>query len=288
MILGFDIGNTHIVPIFYNEDGNILATFRIPTHLEFTEDTLFIMLKEFAKSKNLEISNIKNIIVSSVVPNINENFTRLGKKYFEIDPTFVTLDNVENKIKEIKILPNMERGLGADRIVDVLAAKKLYPEKELLIIDFGTATTFDMIKDSTYMGGCIIPGIVLSINALFSNTAALPKIEFTEPETVLGINTVSQINAGIFYGNVGSIKELILQYKKFFPNAYVIATGGQGEKISEYIEQIDEYVPKLGEMGIFEFYRLNFLKENSDGIWWKGITVKNERNNERYINWFNI
>ena len=266
MILGFDIGNTHIVPIFYNEDGNILATFRIPTHLEFTEDTLFIMLNEFAKSKNLEISNIKNIIVSSVVPNINENFTRLGKKYFEIDPTFVTLDNVENKIKEIKILPNMERGLGADRIVDILAAKKLYQEKELLIIDFGTATTFDMIKDSTYMGGCIIPGIALSINALFSNTAALPKIEFTEPETVLGINTVSQINAGIFYGNVGSIKELILQYKKFFPNAYVIATGGQGEKISEYIEQINEYVPKLGEMGIFEFYRLNFLKENSDGI----------------------
>ena len=266
MILGFDIGNTHIVPIFYNEDGNILATFRIPTHLEFTEDTLFIMLNEFAKSKNLEISNMKNIIVSSVVPNINENFTRLGKKYFEIDPTFVTLDNVENKIKEIKILPNMERGLGADRIVDILASKKLYPEKEILIIDFGTATTFDMIKDSTYMGGCIIPGIVLSINALFSNTAALPKIEFTEPETVLGINTASQINAGIFYGNVGSIKELILQYKKFFPNAYVIATGGQGEKISEYIEQIDEYVPKLGEIGIFEFYRLNFLKENSDGI----------------------
>ena len=101
MILGFDIGNTHIVPIFYNEVGNILATFRIPTHLEFTEDTLFIMLNEFSKSKNLEISNMKNIIVSSVVPNINENFTRLGKKYFEIEPTFVTLDNVENKIKEI-------------------------------------------------------------------------------------------------------------------------------------------------------------------------------------------
>lgn len=160
----------------------------------------------------------------------------------------------------------MERGLGADRIVDILAAKKLYPEKELLIIDFGTATTFDMIKDSTYMGGCIIPGIALSINALFSNTAALPKIEFTEPETVLGINTVSQINAGIFYGNVGSIKELILQYKKFFPNAYVITTGGQGQKISEYIEEIDEYVPKLGEMGIFEFYRLNFLRKNSDEI----------------------
>ena len=253
MILGFDIGNTHIVPIFYDMKGNILATFRIPTHLEFTEDTLFIMLKEFAKNSNLEILNVENIIVSSVVPNINENFSRLGKKYFDINPVFVNLDNVENKIK---ILRNMERGLGADRIVDILAAKNLHPEKELLIIDFGTATTFDMIKDSTYMGGCILPGITLSINALFNNTAALPKIEFTEPETVLGINTVSQINTGIFYGNVGAIKELILQYKKFFPNAHVIATGGQGKKISEYIEGIDEYVAKLGEIGIFEFYKL--------------------------------
>ena len=236
MILGFDIGNTHIIPIFYNENGDILATFRIPTHLEFTEDTLFVMLKEFAKNSNLEI-------------------------YFNINPIFVTLDNVEN---EIKILPNMERGLGADRIVDILAAKKLYPEKELLIIDFGTATTFDMIKDSTYMGGCILPGITLSINALFSNTAALPKIEFTNPETVLGINTISQINAGIFYGNVGAIKELILQYKNSFPNAYVIATGGQGQKISEYIEEIDEYVAKLGEMGIFEFYKLQRGKKDEN------------------------
>lgn len=79
MILGFDIGNTHIIPIFYNENGDILATFRIPTHLEFTEDTLFVMLKEFSKNSNLEISDIKNIVISSVVSNINENFTRLGK-----------------------------------------------------------------------------------------------------------------------------------------------------------------------------------------------------------------
>ena len=85
---------------------------------------------------------------------------------------------------------------------------------------------------------------------------AIPKIEFTNPETVLGINTISQINAGIFYGNVGAIKELILQYKNSFPNTYVIATGGQGQKISEYIKEIDEYVAKLGEMGIFEFYKL--------------------------------
>ena len=258
MILGFDIGNTHIIPIFFNKNGNILATFRIPTHLEFTEDTLFIMLNEFAKSKNLEISNIKNIIVSSVVSNINENFTRLGKKYFDIDPTFVTLENVENKIKEIKILPNMERGLGADRIVDILAAKKLYPEKELLIVDFGTATTFDMIKDSTYMGGCIMPGIALSINALFSNTAALPKIEFTEPETVLGINTVSQINAGIFYGNVGSIKELILQYKKFFPNAYVITTGGQDKKFQNTLKKLMNTFQNLEKWGFLSFIDLIF------------------------------
>ena len=116
----------------------------------FSEATSMGMMSIVSRGDLLRKLNFSKeiIVISSVVPNINENFTRLGKKYFNINPMFVTLDNVEN---EIKILPNMERGLGADRIVDILAAKKLYPEKELLIIDFGTATTFDMIKDSTYM-----------------------------------------------------------------------------------------------------------------------------------------
>ena len=143
MLLGFDIGNTHIVPIFYNNSGEIMASFRIPTDLKFTEDTLFIMLKNLAETKKINISDVTDIVVSSVVPHINEVFEYFGRKFFSTEPTFISLDNIND---EIKILEGMERGLGADRIADILAAKRLYPDKSLLIIDFGTATTFDMIK----------------------------------------------------------------------------------------------------------------------------------------------
>ena len=138
-------------------------------------------------------------------------------------------------------------------------ARLKYPEKELIIIDFGTATTFDVIKNSTYLGGCILPGINLSINSLFKNTAKLPKIKFAKPETVLGYDTITQINAGIYFSNIGAIKELILEYKSYLPNAYVIATGGQGVEISKKIDTIDEYIPDLGAAGLFEFHKITII-----------------------------
>ena len=253
MILGFDIGNTHIVPIFYTDKGEIIVTFRIPTSLDMTEDTLFSILKSLAEHHGIDIYKVESIVVSSVVPHVTETFDYLAKDYFNTVPYFVTLDAVGDAIK---LLPGTERGLGADRIVDILECKRKYPEKELIIIDFGTATTFDVIKDSTYLGGCIIPGINLSINSLFKNTAKLPKIKFEKPSTALGLNTVSQINAGIYFSNVGAIRELINEYKKELPNSYVIATGGQGYEISNVLENIDEYIPNLGPLGIFQFYKM--------------------------------
>jgi type III pantothenate kinase len=253
MILGFDIGNTHIVPIFYTNEGEIIVTFRIPTSLDMTEDTLFSMLKSLAEHHGIDIYKVESIVVSSVVPHVNETFDYLAKDYFNTTPYFVTLDAVGDAIK---LLSGTERGLGADRIVDILECKRKHPEKELIIIDFGTATTFDVIKDSTYLGGCIIPGINLSINSLFKNTAKLPKIKFEKPSTALGLNTVSQINAGIYFSNVGAIRELIQEYKKELPNGYVIATGGQGYEISNVLESIDEYIPNLGPLGLFEFYKM--------------------------------
>jgi len=195
---------------------------------------------------NFQISSDKigNPLLIELLSVVNECFKEVGQDFFVIGAT--------------------ARDILIRQLVGISSGRKT---RDLdLAIAIPNWKAFDDITQTLLSHGFtkeVFKGIALSINALFSNTAALPKIEFTEPETVLGINTVSQINAGIFYGNVGSIKELILQYKKFFPNAYVIATGGQGEKISEYIEQIDEYVPKLGEMGIFEFYRLNLMKRNN-------------------------
>ena len=250
MILAFDIGNTHIVPVFFDEYGNIIESFRIPTSLVMTEDTLFGILKSLTEYKSINMNEIHKVIISSVVPHLNEIFAYLSQKYFNAAPVFVTL----NKIKdEIILMPDTERALGADRIIDILQAKVLFPDKELIIIDFGTATTFDVIKDSIYLGGCILPGIELSIDALFKNTAKLPKVYFQEPSTIFGKNTINQINAGIYFSNIGGIREILRQYKKGLHSPFVIATGGQGKNISEVIEDIDVYLPDLSMNGLYTF-----------------------------------
>ena len=127
MILGFDIGNTHIVPIFYSDEGEILASFRIPTNLTYTEDTFFAVLKTLAENSKIDIYKTQSIIVSSVVPHINEIFYYFGKKYFKLTPKFISLENTKN---EIIFSENFERGLGADRICDILALKKTYKKNE--------------------------------------------------------------------------------------------------------------------------------------------------------------
>lgn len=250
MILAFDIGNTHIVPVFFDDNGNIIESFRIPTNLVMTEDTLFGILSSLTEYKNINLNEVNKVIVSSVVPHLNEIFNFLGKKYFNFTPVFVTL----NKIKdEIILMPDTQRGLGADRIIDILQAKAMFPDKELIIIDFGTAITFDVIKDSVYLGGCILPGIELSIDALFKNTAKLPKVYFEEPASAFGKNTIDQINAGIYYSNIGAIKEILAQLKKGLNEPFVIATGGQGRTISEVIEDINVYLPDLSLNGLYTF-----------------------------------
>ena len=253
MILAFDIGNTHIVPVFFDDNGNIIESFRIPTNLLMTEDTLFSIIKTLTEYKDIDLKNIDRVVVSSVVPHLNEIFSYLSKKYFNVNPVFVTLNRINN---EIILPPDTERGLGADRIIDILHAKTLYPDKELVIIDFGTAITFDVIKDSIYLGGCILPGIELSIEALFKNTAKLPKVYFQEPSTIFGKNTINQINAGIYYSNIGGIKEILSQYTKGLQAPFVIATGGQGKNISEVIEDINLYIPDLTINGLYTFAKM--------------------------------
>lgn len=254
MILGFDIGNTHICPIFYSMDGKIQAKFRIPTKMELTEDVLYSILKNLAETENIDIKNIEDIVISSVVPHLNEVFIFLSKKYFNLTPKYVSLKYLDDN--QIAIEGGSERGLGADRVVDILAAQKKFPNKYVIIIDFGTATTFEVIRNNKYICGAILPGINLSIKALFDNTAKLPKVRFETPKSILANTTIDQINVGIYYSNIGGIRELIKEYKKLFNDCYVITTGGLGEHISSVMPEIDEYCPYLGEEGIYEYYKL--------------------------------
>ncbi|WP_064579938.1 type III pantothenate kinase [Streptobacillus moniliformis] len=260
MILGFDIGNTHICPIIYDNNGKILEKFRIPSKTNLTEDTLYATLKTLCDFKKIDLSDVKDVVYSSVVPHLNNVFDYLAKKYFNCEPYVLNINNIDENL--LTFNANTERSLGADRIATILAMKKYMSNKECIIIDFGTATTFEVIKDNKYLGGAILPGIDLSINALFQNTAKLPKVTFEKPNEVLGNTTVTQINIGIYYSNIGAIKELINQYKNIYPDAYVISTGGQGKIITEDLKDfINEYKGNLCEEGIFEFYR--YIKSRS-------------------------
>lgn len=255
MILGFDIGNTHICPIIFSDEGEILEKFRIPSKSIYTEDIIFSNLKVLCEYKNIDLNKISDIVISSVVPHLDEIFVYFSKKFFNKKAYFVNMQTLPQNT--LIINSNGEKNLGADRICTVLAMQKRIKDKSCIIIDFGTATTFEVIKNNKYLGGAILPGIELSINALFQNTAKLPKVEFNKPESVLSNTTVSQINTGIYYGNVGAIKELILQYKSIEKDAYVVTTGGHGYKISNELGNlVDKYMPNLCEEGMFEFYKL--------------------------------
>lgn len=254
MLLAVDIGNTHIVTGLLDKDGTVLLTFRVSSNEKLTEDEYFSYLKNISDFNEIEIKNLNGIIISSVVPNLIGIFQFLGRKYFNIEPLVVDL-NLKMPFtfsEDLQI-----NGFGADRIIDISQAVIDYPDRNLVIFDLGTATTYEVLKDGVYIGGGILPGIEMSINALFGNTAKLPKVKFSTPDTVLGKNTAEQIQAGIFYGYAGQIKNIIQEIKKIVSNPYIIATGGLGKILFAQIQEIDEYCPELSIKGLYTLYQMN-------------------------------
>lgn len=254
MLLAIDIGNTHIVTGILDKNGEVLLTFRVASNDKLTEDEYFSYLRNISEFNKIDIKKVEGIIVASVVPNLITIFQFLGKKYFHIDPMIVGPD--------IKIpftfAPNLNpTGFGADRIIDIVQSLNDYPDKNLVIFDFGSATTYEVLEKTVYVGGGILPGIEMSINALFANTAKLPKVKFSTPESVLGKNTNEQIQAGIFYGYAGQIKHIIKKIKEVIDNPFVVATGGLGKILSAEIEEIDVYSPDLSIKGLYTLYLHN-------------------------------
>lgn len=254
MLLAVDIGNTHIVTGLLDEKGEVLLSFRVSSNEKLTEDQFFSYLKNISDFNNIEIKELNGIIISSVVPNLITIFQFLGRKYFDIEPIVVDLDL---KIP-FTFAPHLQvSNFGADRIIDITQAVIDYPNKNLVIFDLGTATTYEVLQDGVYIGGGILPGIEMSINALFGNTAKLPKVKFSTPESVLGRNTTEQIQAGIFYGYAGQIINIIHEIKKIVPNPYIIATGGLGKILFAEIKEIDIYCPELSLRGLYTLYNMN-------------------------------
>ena len=254
MLIAFDIGNTHIVTGILDENGSLITSFRIATKDNITEDELFSYIKNITDFNKIPLTNVNGIIVSSVVPGLIRICDYLSKKYFNLTPLIINLDlNLPFKFAD----GLNSSGFGADRIIDIVQGLRLHPGKDLVVFDFGTATTYEILVNNQYVGGGILPGINMSINSLFGNTAQLPKVKFENPHTIAGKNTVEQIQAGIFYGYTGQIKEIIRKIKEIYPNAYIIATGGLGQIISREVDTVDEYLPNLSLEGMYSIWLEN-------------------------------
>jgi type III pantothenate kinase len=224
MLLCIDVGNSHIYGgVFVGEE--IKLRFRHTSKVS-TSDELGIFLKSVLRENQCSPDRIKNISICSVVPQLDYSLRAACVKYFGVEPFFLQA-GVKTGLN-IKYRNPIE--VGADRIANAIAASQFYPNQQIIVIDYGTATTFCVINaQKAYLGGVIIPGVRLSVDALSHNTAKLPVVEIVKTDQVVGRSTIESIQSGIFYGVVGACREIIQQIKmQLFQDepVLVIATGG--------------------------------------------------------------
>ena len=246
MLFAIDVGNTNITVGLF--DGKtLIKQFRMITQTSRTSDEYGVFLRQWLDINSTE-AKIESVVVSSVVPNIMHSLTSAIIKYFEVKPLIVAPG-----IKTgIRIAIQNPKELGADRLVDAVAAYEMYGGPAI-VVDFGTATTHDLVlEDGTFAAGVTSPGIRLSANALWTGTAKLPEVEIKKVDTVLGTDTVSSMQAGIYYGYVGQTEYIINKMKKEsgLDGIKVVATGGLGKLISEATDSIDIYDPELTLHGL--------------------------------------
>lgn len=257
MILVVDVGNTNIVLGVY-KDSEIISSWRISTDAKKTSDEYSIQFMQLFIQSNLKPDDIKGIIISSVVPNIMHSLENMIKKIFGINPLVVG-PGVKTGIN---IKYDNPKEVGADRIVNAVAAHEKY-RKDLIIIDFGTATTFcALTKDANYLGGCITPGIRISSDALFDRAAKLPRVELEVPKNIICKNTVSSMQAGIIYGYIGQVEYIVNKIKKEMRDLgaaepLVIATGGLANLIANETNFIDKVDSSLTLEGLRIIYEKN-------------------------------
>lgn len=225
MLLCLDVGNTHILGGVFDKDKLILR-FRYATHLIGTADQFGIFLLNILQVNHIDSEVIQTVSVCSVVPGCDFTIRHTFLMYFDISPFFLQA-GVKTGLNIKCKHPNE---LGADRIANAIGAMDAYPDQSLLVIDMGTATTICAItKQKDYLGGAILPGMRLGMESLKNNTAKLSEVHIEEPFNALGRTTKESIQAGLYYGQLGALKEIITHYKQeVFPEekVVVIATGG--------------------------------------------------------------
>ena len=254
MLLVVDVGNTNITFGVY-KGKELLKSFRITTKLPRTSDEFGIAIMELLRINGISIKEIDGISMASVVPNIMHSLTGAMVKYIH-QKTLIVGPGVKTGIK---ISGENPRGVGADRIVDAVAAYEKYGGP-VLVLDFGTATTYDLIReDGSFSEGVTAPGLRISLMALSQNAAKLPEVEIKKPKSILAQETISSMQAGLVYGQIGQTEYIIKQMKKEtgYDNLKVVATGGLGRMISEETDSIDIYDSALTLDGLRIIYEKN-------------------------------
>ena len=242
MLLALDAGNTNIT-IGVLEGEEIKGIYRLTTKLPRTSDEFGLLIVDLIKQCGATPDDIDDVIIASVVPNIMYSLTSSIIKYFNCNPI-----EVKSGIKTgLKIATTNPKELGADRIVDAVAAIELYGGP-IIVVDFGTATTFDAAVTS--------PGIRTSAEALFKGAAKLPEVEIRKPDTILAKDTITSMQAGLFYGWLGQTEYIIKKLKEEsgYTDVKVVATGGLGKLFSKESKEIEIYNPRLTLYGLKYVY----------------------------------
>ena len=256
MLLVMDVGNTDTVLGVYDGE-ELLHDWRIRTKADHTVDEYGILIYNLYNASRISSRAVQDIIISCVVPPMLNILEPLCQKYFKVKPLIVG----PGVRTGMPIFYDNPKEVGADRIVNAVACFQKH-QRSLIIVDFGTATTFDYISSQgEYMGGCIAPGIMISTEALFSRTAKLPRVELTKPKNIIAKDTVSSMQAGIMYGYAGLVDGIVERMKKeAASNPLVVATGGLATIIAPQATSIDLVEKMLTLEGLRLIYHLNAPK----------------------------
>jgi type III pantothenate kinase len=251
MLLAVDVGNTNTMIGVYNGE-DLACHWRVRTDKDMTEDEFHVLIKNLFSSQGAVMESISATIISCVVPPVVKNLNRFCTQHLHQEPLWVDATT----FTEMPVLYDNPKEVGADRIVNAVAGFHKY-RTSLVVVDFGTATTFDCIsEEGAYLGGAISPGILISSEALFKKASKLPRVEiYRRPEGVIAKDTISSMNAGIIYGYAGLVDGIVCRIKnEMKPTPRVIATGGLAELIAEVADSIEVVEPHLTLEGLRIIY----------------------------------
>jgi type III pantothenate kinase len=253
MLLAIDVGNTNIVLGVFEPGGRLAESWRLATLRERTSDEVGILVTHLFARSGIPLDAVSGIILASVVPPLTRTMEEMAEQYFGRSP--LTVDPATNTGMTVLYQPASD--VGADRVVNAVAAYEVYgraARKPIIVVDFGTATTFDAISAAgEYIGGVICPGIGISADALFQRAARLPRVDVRKPPAVIGRTTVTSMQSGLFFGYVSMVDGIVARMRAELDGgngAACIATGGMADIISAETTAIERVVPDLTLQGL--------------------------------------